>query len=96
MIRALLVSSLVFLAACPPSQSPPGPDASDGGGDVASRVCAHLAEIGCPQPPSCVAVYRANEKLVDFRPSCLLAASSAPAAQVCGSVHCLGTTDTGP
>jgi hypothetical protein len=76
---------------------PPGlPDA----GDQADLVCAHLGLIGCSQPATCTATFRAHQLppnaglntpsgvYTDLKPACLLSASSKAAAVSCGTVKC--------
>lgn len=84
--------------AAPPAPAPaptlPSPwpnmgDAAADGGDLADQVCAHLGAIGCPQLSSCATTIRTKQgTFTDFKPACLLAATSASAANACGTVHC--------
>jgi len=56
---------------------------------LGALVCAHLASIGCPQPPLCAEAFDVHHgKLYNLRPSCLLEADSAAAAQACRTVDC--------
>lgn len=87
----------------PPPPSPtPGPLPSpwlgaDASGDLADQVCAHLGAIGCPQLPSCPITIRTKQgSFTDFKPACLLAATTPQAAVACGSVHCPGAAAGSP
>jgi len=96
---AFLSAGLVALAACPTTITTSSSSSPPDAGDVGPQVCGHLAEIGCPQPKTCLQAFHLQaEHLVDLRPSCLLAASSPAAAEACGSLRCSSatTTDAGP
>lgn len=96
---ALLLAASAI--ACTPSViTPPAPDATDAadydvtitetGIDIAAQVCAHLAAIGCPQPPTCADTIRHVQTigLTDLHVTCLLGAHSGAEATACGSVRC--------
>lgn len=57
-------------------------------------VCAHLAELGCPEAQvapdgtSCPMVIRQAQKLVDMRLSCLAEASTVDDLRACRTVRC--------
>lgn len=95
-------SLFVFTAAvsCTPQpQSPLTPDASDASArmdappDLGSQVCAHLNQIGCPQPPTCAKVFNTDQGVrTDFHTACLMQAATSIEANLCKSVLC---TDSG-
>ena len=102
-MKALLLLLPLALCACPPTPAPPTPpDASDASpappvpakidamaGDLGTQVCEHLAAIGCPQPPTCATTLNKDQgRVTDFRPACLLDATSVFEANLCHSIHC--------
>ena len=81
--------------------APPGPVGLDGSTpkppgldsavplDQADAICIHLASVDCAQPSTCAATIRRDQGIVtDFKPDCLLSASSKAAVIVCGTVKC--------
>jgi hypothetical protein len=95
-----LLPFLLFLAICgcpaPTPTTPLGPDASDASskvdamdGDLGTQVCNHLTAIGCPQPVTCPTTLNTKQGVfTDFKPACLLNASSVAEANACGTIHC--------
>jgi len=102
-MKTIFLVSFLFATACIPQATSTPPDASDAsatpdGGDLADQVCIHLGLVGCPQPPTCAAAFRAHQLpspppiapgvYTDFKPACLLSASSAAAVIGCGTIAC--------
>lgn len=95
----LSVLLVVLVISCVPSNTSPPPDASDASPmltdgapapDLAVQVCSHLQQIGCPQPATCVMTFRRDQgHVTDFKPACLLSATSPAAATSCGTVACI-------
>jgi hypothetical protein len=87
---ALLVAMAIFaIASCGTVTPTPTPDPKP---VSYVEVCAHLADIGCPEGalPNCAtALQRAeDDRLTDLRPQCLLDASTIKQARACGSITC--------
>jgi hypothetical protein len=73
------------IAACPGAS----PTIDGGTPEQGASVCAHLAAVGCPQPAICATVFAERQgRLTDFKPACLLAATTVSAVEACGSVTC--------
>ena len=94
-MRSLVI--LLLLCGCLPTATQPAIDAGDAslpkasldGGDLGTQVCTHLATIGCPQPATCATTLDTKQgAFTDFKPKCLLAATSVLEANTCGSIHC--------
>jgi hypothetical protein len=86
-----LVLAAALVAGCP-SQHHVAPTTLADGGDMPSAVCGHLAAIGCSAgtDPSCRVVVGkiAEDSIIHFDATCLLAATDADSVRACGGVRC--------
>ena len=76
--------STTACATTPPSPTPAPVDYS--------ALCAHLADIGCPEgaAPNCASTFAhiQDDRIADLQPQCLLDASEKSQARNCGSIEC--------
>lgn len=96
MPRSFVLAALVgALAACCPAPPPPAPPVERGPLPQPAELCAHLAELGCPEgsDPICASKIAQveHDRLTILPERCWMAAATKAAARKCGQLACEAT-----